>query len=231
MTNSCTQNLSSFHHSIVEKLYSFIEENKLKHHDKLPPERVLAEMFATSRSTIRVVIKYLVEKGILVTTQGSGTYVADISIAPKSLERCSASQYDSSLYKNLLEFRAILEPGIAELAAKNRTQEQLDRLKVIVCDQQKKLVTGQGDGDLDTLFHQALAEASHNVLLVETMYRINQLYLEGRSDQYRDSKWQEFSIASHLKIIDAVERQSQKDCRKEVEEHIKTIAKNHVILK
>ena len=43
----------------------------------LPTERELAEQLATSRTTVRQAIAELVVEGLLVRTQGSGTYVAE----------------------------------------------------------------------------------------------------------------------------------------------------------
>ena len=43
----------------------------------LPTERELAEQLATSRTTVRQAIAELVVEGLLVRTQGSGTYIAE----------------------------------------------------------------------------------------------------------------------------------------------------------
>lgn len=44
--------------------------------DALPPERDLAEQFAVSRITVRKALDALVEEGLLIRRQGSGTFVA-----------------------------------------------------------------------------------------------------------------------------------------------------------
>jgi GntR family transcriptional regulator len=53
-----------------------IETNVLAPDDALPPERDLAQGFAVSRITIRKALESLVEEGLLVRRQGSGTFVA-----------------------------------------------------------------------------------------------------------------------------------------------------------
>lgn len=225
------ENLTPLHHGVIKKCMQYLQTTSLKIGDKLPTERVLAEIFETSRSTVRVAIKYLVSKGILESKQGSGTYVAQLDIIPPSLSEQCIFQEHSSLFEQVMEFRKIMEPAIAELAAEKCSPEQLNKLKVIVCDQQKHLVLAEGDGGLDAQFHLALAEATGNTLLVETMSKINQLYAEGRTDEYRDMEWRQFSVASHLKIIDTIERKAKDECRKEVEFHIETIHQNHSFFK
>ena len=50
-----------------------IETNVLAPDDALPPERDLAQGFAVSRITVRKALEGLVEEGLLVRRQGSGT--------------------------------------------------------------------------------------------------------------------------------------------------------------
>lgn len=61
------------------KLEHYIAENKLKTGDRLPSEPVLAKLFGVSRPTLRECLKILQKEGILVTINGSGTYLCDSS--------------------------------------------------------------------------------------------------------------------------------------------------------
>ena len=40
--------------------------------------------------------------------------------------------------------------------------------------------------------------------------------------------WRQFSVSSHLRIIDALERRSPEDSRKALEEHIDTVIHKHL---
>ena len=108
------------------------------------------------------------------------------------------------------------------------TSEQLDRLKIIACDQQRRLLVGENDGDLDARFHLALAECTGNKLLIDTVARLNRIYAKGRTPELRDTPWRQFSVSSHLRIIDALERRSPEDSRKALEEHIDTVIHKHL---
>ena len=61
---------------IVEQLENMLLEGSFAPGQKLPPERDLAEMFAVSRPSLREAIQKLVAKGLLVSRQGGGNYVA-----------------------------------------------------------------------------------------------------------------------------------------------------------
>jgi GntR family histidine utilization transcriptional repressor len=62
---------------IKSKLLEQIESGELSSGDKVPSENQLAESFAVSRMTARRALTDLVAEGILLRSQGLGTFVAD----------------------------------------------------------------------------------------------------------------------------------------------------------
>ena len=216
------------YHKLSERLQRFMAEGQFRAGDKLPPERALAESFGVSRSSIREAIRTLAEKGLLESRHGDGTYVREPDMAPLRDAIIEAMNSEGMIFDDVNEYRRIVEPAIAELAARRRTPEQLARLKIIACDQQRRFLHDQDDGDLDAQFHQQLAECAGNRLFVETIIRLNALYAGGRTPDLRDAAWRQFSITSHLRIIDALERQSPEEARKATEEHIDHVVQKHL---
>ena len=62
---------------LQRKLRLAIENRFLGPDDALPPERDLAEELAVSRITVRKAVDGLVEEGLLIRKQGSGTFVSN----------------------------------------------------------------------------------------------------------------------------------------------------------
>ena len=62
---------------LQRRLRDAIENRILGPDDALPPERDLADELAVSRITVRKAIEGLVEEGLLVRRQGSGTFVSN----------------------------------------------------------------------------------------------------------------------------------------------------------
>ena len=205
---------------LSERLRQFMAENHFRDGDKLPPERALAESFGVSRNSVR----------LLESRHGDGTYVRVPDMEPLRSAILEAVDSEGHLFDEVMEYRRILEPAVAELAALRRTPEQLDRLKIIACDQQRRILIDGDDGELDAQFHLCLAECSGNRLLINTVALLNEQYAGGRTADLRDASWHQFSVASHLRIIDALERQSAEDCRKAVEEHLDTIVHKHLFV-
>ena len=167
--------------TLLSRLRAFMDELQLKPGDKLPPERSLASTFGVSRNSVRTAIRTLADQGVLESRHGDGTYVC--SSETDFLEKALLSAVDSecAIFDEVMEFRRIMEPAIARLAARRRTLEQLNELKIIVCDQQRRLLMEKGDGDLDARFHQCLARCTGNSLLATTMQRLNTVYQPGRT--------------------------------------------------
>lgn len=80
-----------------QRLTDGVEQGILKAGSSLPPEREIASITDLSRVTVRKAIQHLVEEGIVIQKQGSGSFVA--STAPRieqSLSRLTSFTEDMS---------------------------------------------------------------------------------------------------------------------------------------
>src|SRR5688572_14232538 len=66
---------SRIYEHIVEQIQALIGEGKLKPGDQLPPERLLAETFGVSRTSVREALRALELSGFIEGRQGGGTFV------------------------------------------------------------------------------------------------------------------------------------------------------------
>jgi GntR family transcriptional regulator len=64
------------YYQLAEILRQKIEDEELKPHDSLPPERELETMYGVSRTTIREALNYLARQGHIYREHGRGTFVA-----------------------------------------------------------------------------------------------------------------------------------------------------------
>ncbi|MCE5243749.1 MAG: FadR/GntR family transcriptional regulator [Syntrophobacteraceae bacterium] len=208
---------------VVEKLLGMIQCGELRPGGKLPPERTLAETLKVSRNCVRQAIQALAERKILESRRGDGTYVRAPDDAPVIESFGMVIRARKDLLREILEFRLLVEPRIASLAARNITREELDRLKIIVCDQQRRILAGAEDSELDAAFHLGLATASKNRIVKKVMSTVSGILDESR----RESLWSEArrrtSVVGHLKIIDALENRDPDMACKAMEEHLSAI--------
>ena len=106
---------------IVSQIQHLIETGELRSGDRLPPERKLAEMFMVSRNSVREAIKALEEKQILKCRPGDGTYVMVENEAALIEPLAYAIQLEKAKLREIFQFRRMIEPQIAYLAAENAT--------------------------------------------------------------------------------------------------------------
>ncbi len=148
---------------VVNKLQQQIIAGKYKKGDKLPSEPELMEQFGVGRSSIREAIRILANTGILRVQQGLGTFVEIENGTPVPWYQ----RLQNANSKDLHEVRQLLELKIAEKAAINRTQKDINQMSFFL---KKRLAAAQENLpeqciEADIEFHLAIAEAAKNVIL------------------------------------------------------------------
>ncbi|MBV2134922.1 FCD domain-containing protein [Pseudomonas sp. MAP12] len=159
---------------IVERLEAMILEGSLKAGERLPAERVLAEQFGVSRPSLREAIQKLAARGLLSSRQGGGTYVAEGLGSAFSDPLLQLLESSVEAQRDLLEFRHTLEGACAFYAAQRATPVDHLRLRGAFERLQQCYVAsvpggGAEEGLADASFHLAIAEASHNAVLLHTI--------------------------------------------------------------
>lgn len=206
MGNQPKEEKKNVYTAIIERIHSMIVAGEIQPGDKLPPERKLAERFGVSRSHLRQAFQALAERGVIESRQGDGTYLlTNMESGPAVDTLLEAIIAQSDVLHEIIEFRRMIEPQIASLAARRIDPSTLDRLKVIACDQQLRLLGGGDTKDLDASFHQILAESTKNRVVGRVMSTIQTIVNESRSEWLQSPDRQSTSVEGHLRIIDALE--------------------------
>ena len=213
--------------AIVERIGAMLRNGDLRPGDRLPPERKLAEELGVSRTSVRQALQALAERNIIESRQGDGTYVAAALTTPVPGDAIvDAISRQSGVLEDILEFRRLMEPQIAGLAAERITPAGLDRLKVLVCDQQRALLDNRDDAGLDAKFHRLLAEESGNQLIGQVMVAVQSALDESRATWLRGSDRRNLSLEGHLRLIDALEKRDAEAARLAMARHLAEINTN-----
>ena len=144
--------------------------------DRLPPETRLAERFSVSRPVVREALQRLQSDGVIVSRQGSGSYVQR---SPS--ERVAELTKQFTLHDVLqgFELRLSLEALSARLAARHRTDEQLGAIEQAAKALRGALGKSVAAKEADYAFHRAIAVASGNGLLLETLDQLAERLKDG----------------------------------------------------
>lgn len=215
--------------SVAAELEKRILEGSLKPGDRLPAERSLALELGVSRPSLREAMQKLVSKGLLSTRHGGGTHVTD------RLESHFADPWQDMvkghphLHRDLLEFRQMLESEAARMAADRATAADIQRLddvyaKMELAYASKDLVASI---DTDVAFHQAIAEASHNVLighLTASLMRVIHGHVSNNLEHLhvRPQRWSQLE-AQHHAIWQAIREGKPDEAARAAGDHIEFV--------
>lgn len=138
------------------------------HGERLPPEREIAEMLDVTRTVVREALIMLEIKGLVEVRRGAGIYVLDNS-GSQNTDSPDANVCNDAGPFELLQARQLLESNIAEFAALQATREDIVKMRQALQLEERELASSapgsSESGDMQ--FHLAIAEATHNSMLVE----------------------------------------------------------------
>lgn len=152
----------------VEQLATAIRLGVFVAGDQLPPERELAERLGVSRNTLREAIAALRESGLVHTRRGRGggtevTYEGDAGVSPAPVRRGAALD-------DALEFRRVVEPGAARLAA-TRALSRDQREWLLESVREVRAADPAGHRIADSRLHLAIATVTGSPMVVEAVTR------------------------------------------------------------
>lgn len=210
VSNLKTVQKTKLYQQIATQIQELIEQGKLKHGDQLPPERELAEIFQVSRHSVREAFRSLEEKNILRSRMGSGTYVileneqSVVDFLAKAIQR------EKGKLADIFQFRRMIEPQIARMAAENASRKDINAISKILHDQREAVDDLEEFIELDEAYHLALARATGNKILFRIVERINGILSESRAKFTHSPSRIKHSIKGHEAIINAI-RQNDPD--------------------
>lgn len=185
-----------------EEIYQYILRKPFEVGEKLPNEFELGERFGVGRSTIREAVKLLVSKGILEVRRGSGTYVVNTTPAEMDPLGLQGLTDKMTLAMDLVDVRLLLEPGIAEMAAWNATEEDIKKLRDLCDEVEYKIRADEDYIKADIAFHTCVAECSKNKVVEQLIPVIDTAVLMFVNVTHKLLR--EETIATHRAVVDAI---------------------------
>jgi GntR family transcriptional regulator, transcriptional repressor for pyruvate dehydrogenase complex len=196
----------------------------------LPTERELVVGTGLSRGSVREALRILEAQGLVRTR--AGRYGGSVVSRPTDALLAShinlfAKGRGVSL-NALVEARQALEPMVAYLAARNRTEGDLELLVAI-----SERLDAAAHNDVPRFleenanWHSALAAASHNDLLRAFTASISGLMLEAsRIENFASEDVRTLVTHAHHRILEAIQAQDADAARRRAERDVQAYAKH-----
>ncbi|MBI4839614.1 MAG: FadR family transcriptional regulator [candidate division NC10 bacterium] len=210
---------------IIDQVRDLIVSGRLQPGDRLPAERELARTFRVGRSAVREAIRAMESLGIVEARAGEGTFVATL---PESHGRdpITATLFQAwSAQRKLFEVRRLLEPGLAALAARRATAEQVEKLRGVLGEQEVQVQRGETGVMQDTMFHFLIAEATGNEVLLRIVENLMDLLRKTRETSLQHGDRPARSLKQHRAILSAIEARDPAAAERRMRDHIRAIEK------
>ena len=189
---------TSLSSQVVQEIERQIRQGAWQVGERIPAEPELASAFGVSRNTIREALQSLIHAGILAARPGDGTYIQRRSRMESALQ----SELASLELNKVLEARLTLESSIVELAAANRTNEDLKNIRQALDKR------NQSDNPLlDADFHMLVAYAAHNPLLADFYNEICRYMLNNLPAKPLEGKAYTEETRLHEELFAALQKQ------------------------
>lgn len=186
----------------AQALISHIIQTGMEKGARLPNEKDLATHLGVGRSTLREAVRMLTARNILEARHGAGVFVCDNTGISDDPLGFAFIRDKRKLVADLVEFRMMIEPRIASLAALHATAEQAQELAVLAQAVEHAYAIGEPHTQQDAAFHAKLGQISGNVI----MPNLEPIIFEaiGLFIDLTKSRLREETISSHRAIVDAV---------------------------
>ncbi|OPA80491.1 GntR family transcriptional regulator [Paenibacillus selenitireducens] len=213
---------------ITEQLQRLILDGSLKVGDKLPSTKELSERFGVGRSTTREALSALKAMGLIEIRQGGGCTVISSSPLEVELPELRTLRLNRSTVLELIEARQTLEVSNAALAAEKGSDEDIHALNDIVKRMEQSIGDDQVGEQTDVQFHRALAQATHNSILVRMFDSISEqmelaIQETRRVEIYANRAVAEQLYREHLAIFHAVQERRPEDAALAMKSHLQHV--------
>jgi len=205
---------------VVDHILDLIKSGKVQPGDKLPTENQLIASLGVSRTCVREAMKSLESLRIVRIRPRVGTTVLE----PSPADLMHAEHFSIAMQKQqtnvLLEFRMIMEVGLASLAAEKRTEADLAAMSDALDQYRRELDVKQANCCTDMSFHSALANAAKNPVAVMVWQMLSSRLVEILSRTIVLPSVPEESYRDHVKIFRAIKQGNPRKAGHEMRVHL-----------
>ena len=190
---------------VVDALIEYIMANGLKAGDRLPNGKDLCALLNVSLGTLRESIQRLAVRNVLEVRRSVGVFVSPKNGTSDDPLGFALVRDRTKLIQDLADFRLVIEPRAAAMAAQNATKDDIAELDYFCSAVNEKLLTNEPHMNEDSAYHACIARCSGNLIFA----RISPLLRDTIEEYSKDNPYKTFAteVAKfHRAIFDAIAR-------------------------
>lgn len=198
--------------------------------DRIGTEQGLASTYGVSRPTVREALRLLAGAHLIRATQGRGGGIFVASTPDEGIGRNLSDSIgmllstESVSLPELLQARVVLEVPLAGLAARHATAATVRELEAAIADAEGAVAGDEIFSAADSRFHQTIAAAAGNDLLVAFTRWILDVLLPHLIVYIGPALSGEDIIAQHRAILRAIRRGQPAAAERAMRDHLAHLA-------
>src|ERR1044071_7576573 len=220
---------ASLSSQIIADVRDALFARKLKPGDVLGTENEFAERYGVSRIVARDALRTLEALGIAEIRMGKGGGARIARGNPKLFAEALAVQLDLTgvTPAEIMDAQRAIECLAAELAAENATEADVAKLRQLLADAEANLDDVERTTQLGAEFHLAIAEASHNRVLVVQLISLQHVSWPRRNPTMTP-KVARHALDVDKELLKLIEIPDGAAARKLMDDHVKMIRARRV---
>jgi GntR family transcriptional regulator, transcriptional repressor for pyruvate dehydrogenase complex len=207
-----------------------VVDRGLRPGDRIGTEQELAASYGVSRPTVREALRVLAGSHLIRATQGRGGGIFVASTPNESIGRNLSDSIammlstESVSLPDLLQARLVLEVPLAGLAARHATADTVRALEAAIAAAEGAVAGDETFSAADSRFHQTIAAAAGNDLLVAFTRWILDVLLPHLIAYIGPALRSEDIVAQHRAILGAIRRGQPAAAERAMRDHLAHLA-------
>jgi GntR family transcriptional repressor for pyruvate dehydrogenase complex len=208
---------------LADLLARQIESGDLEPGDRLPTEAQLSATHGVSRGVVREAVHRVKSRGLLLSRQGSGVFVAQpAEHQPLQFDPAVLGSVDALV--QVMEVRRVLEAEIAALAATRATRAQVAAIKRALAAIDTAVAAGEDGVAEDMALHRSIGVATGNPQFSQMLGFLEQYLRQNmritRGIEARRADFFEAVRKEHRSIVDAIAARDPAAARRAALRHL-----------
>ncbi len=209
--------------TVADDIQRKIINSELTVGDQLPTEPKLMEEYGVSRTVIREAAACLVSRGVVDVRPRRGMTVRAPDGKGLSESLIAQLQMSNVSLSQLLQVRSVLETAMARLAASQRTEDDIARLRENLHRIETADTDRRGVLKIDLEFHDLLAEATHNPFFILVSRPITELLYSIYINKSDYMAFRTTTCTEHRAIVDAIASRDGDGAAAAIEKHLNRV--------
>jgi GntR family transcriptional repressor for pyruvate dehydrogenase complex len=227
--NDKPKGAARLYEDIALKLADQINSGELADGSLLPSERVLAETFGASRTSVREALLSLQASGLVTVRQRARARVTLLNSSSFLNQLSSSAQTLLARPNGVSDFqeaRVLFECGLARYAARHASPKEIDRMGMALSKNQRAIDNPAAFAKTDLAFHDVLAEIPRNPIFTALNTALSEWLMSQRTMGVRAPirGANRSAYQGHSQIYEAIADHDAEAADKAMADHLKTVS-------